>query len=408
MFRRRGELPREFWVVFAGTLVNRAGTFVEPFLILYLTTQRGFSPASAGLVLAVYGAGGLVSQLVGGWLTDRIGRRTTLAGSMCAAGASLLVLGSARTTPALVIGALLVGLFGDMYRPASQALVADVVPPEQRPLAFGLLFWAVNLGFSVAGLMAGFLAERGYWQLFVLDAATCLGFAIVILVGIRHDPPRAVHDDTGEGPAPGFGTALRDRTFMVLVLTWCAQAVAYFQSFLVLPLAMIDSGLSPSDYGIVAAANGIVIVVLQPLVVRLTAHRDPSRTIAVSLAVMALGFWLQTFATALPAFLLCTVVWTLGEIGISGHAPAIVSDLADPAARGRYMGLFGAAFGVAALIAPLLGPRAYEYLGAAWLWAVCALLFLVAAAANLAIRSTVIARRATHSQPAPTPAGGTA
>lgn len=396
MFRRRGELPRTFWVVFVGTLVNRAGTFVEPFLILYLTTQRGFSPAEAGLVLTVYGLGALCSQLIGGWLADRVGRRVTLAGSLVASAASLLLLGSATTTATLMAGALLVGLFGDMYRPASQALVADVVPPEKRPLAFGYLFWAVNLGFSVAGLTAGFLAERGYWQLFVLDAATCVGFAVVILVGIPRDPPRPARDPHAAGPVPGFGTALRDRTFMILMVAWCAQAVAYFQSFLVLPLAVTDAGLSTSAYGLVAAMNGIVIVLLQPVAVRFTAHRDPSRTIAVSLAITALGFWLQSFATTLPAFIACTVVWTLGEIGVSGHAPAIVSDLADPHARGRYMGLFGASFGLAGLIAPLVGPRVYEYLGAATLWTGCAVLFLLAAGANLMIRRTVIARRAEH------------
>jgi MFS family permease len=394
--RRRDELPRTFWVVFVGTLVNRAGTFVEPFLILYLTTQRGFSPAEAGIVLTVYGAGALFSQLVGGWLTDRVGRRATLAGSMLASAASLLLLGAATTRVSLMLGALLVGFFGDMYRPASQALVADVVPPEKRPVAFGYLFWAVNLGFSVAGLAAGYLAERGYWQLFVLDAATCVGFAVVILVGIPHDPPRPGRDPDAEGPAPGFGTALRDRTFMLLILAWCAQAVAYFQSFLVLPLAVTDAGFTTVAYGVVAATNGIVIVLLQPLAVRLTAHRDPSRTIAVSLAVTALGFWLQSFATTLPAFIACTVVWTLGEIGVAGHAPAIVSDLADPHARGRYMGLFGASFGVAGLLAPLVGPRVYEYLGAGALWTGCAVLFLLAAAVNLAIRRTVLARRATH------------
>ena len=404
MFRRRGELPRTFWVVFVGTLVNRAGTFVEPFLILYLTTQRGFSPAEAGLVLTVYGLGALCSQLIGGWLADRVGRRVTLAGSLVASAASLLLLGSATTTATLMAGALLVGLFGDMYRPASQALVADVVPPEKRPLAFGYLFWAVNLGFSVAGLTAGFLAERGYWQLFVLDAATCVGFAVVILVGIPHDPPRPARDPDAVGPVPGFGTALRDRTFMILMVAWCAQAVAYFQSFLVLPLAVTDAGLSTSAYGLVAAMNGIVIVLLQPVAVRFTAHRDPSRTIAVSLAITALGFWLQSFATTLPAFIACTVVWTLGEIGVSGHAPAIVSDLADPHARGRYMGLFGASFGLAGLIAPLVGPRVYEYLGAATLWTGCAVLFLLAAGANLMIRRTVIARRAEHAALSAAPA----
>ncbi len=395
MTQRFRSMPREFRVVFVGTLVNRVGTFVEPFLILYLTTQRGFSPAAAGLVLTGYGIGAMGSQLGGGWLTDHVGRRTTLAGSMFAAAVSLALLGVARATPAIVLAAFLVGLFGDMYRPASQALIADVVPPEKRPYAFALIFWAVNLGFAIAGVTAGFLAEHGYWMLFAIDAATCAAYAVVVLVGIRHDPPRPSHDPD-DGEAPGYRTALRDRTFMILIGCWLLQAIAYFQSFFVLPLAVTDAGLSTSAYGVVAAANGIVIITVQPFVVRWSSRRDPSRMIAASLTLTGIGFWLTTFATTLPAFLACTVVWTLGEIGLSGHGAAIVADLADPAARGRYMGLWGFSFGIATFVAPLVGPPVYQELGAAWLWTMCLVLFLVAAAGNLAIRSTVLRRRAEH------------
>ena len=142
--------------------------------------------------------------------------------------------------------------------------------------------------------------------------------------------------------------------------------------------------------------NGIVIVTVQPFAIRWTTRLDPSRTIAVSLLITGIGFWLNTFARSLPAFIAATVVWTIGEIGVSGHASAIVADLADPAARGRYLGLFGLSFGVADLVAPLVGPRTYENLGAAWLWTGCLVLFVIAALGNLAIRSTVIARRDEH------------
>ena len=391
----RPPLPREFKVVFVGTLVNRAGTFVEPFLILYLTTQRGFTPSGAGLVLAAYGVGALASQVTGGWLADKIGRRTTLALSLMSSAASLVALGMARGTAEIAVAALLVGLFGDMYRPASQALVADVIRPDQRPYAFALIFWAVNLGFSVAAISAGFLAEHGYWLLFAIDAATCAAYAVVVLVGIRRDPPRVIHDPA-DGVAPGFRTALRDRTFLVLLGCWVAQAIAYFQVSLTLPLAVTDAGLPTSAYGVIAAMNGIVIVAVQPFASRWTTRLDPSRTIAASLVITGIGFWLNTFARSLPAFIAATIIWTLGEIGLSGHASAIVADLADPAARGRYLGLFGLSFGVADLVAPLVGPRTYEHLGAAWLWTGCLVLFLLAALGNLAIRSTVIARRAEH------------
>jgi MFS family permease len=177
--------------------------------------------------------------------------------------------------------------------------------------------------------------------------------------------------------------------------------VAYFQSTLVLPLAVTGAGLPPSAYGIVAAANGLVIVVLQPFTARITTRLDPSRTIAVSLAIAGVGFWLTTFATSTWTFVACTLVWTLGEIGVSGHLPSLVSELADPAARGRYLGLFGFAFGLAIFLAPLLGPPLYQSHGAGWVWLACFVLFCSAAAGHLAIRTTVMRRRAQQRAAAP-------
>ena len=392
---RRTPLPREVRVLITGTLVNRAGTFVQPFLVLYLSIERGFSASQAGLVVAAAGFGGMFSQLLGGWCSDHLGRRTTLVAGLTLSAAALTCLGLARGTVAIMVAAALEGLFGDMYRPASQALIADVLPPEQRPYAFALTFWAVNLGFSIAAVSAGFVAEHGYWILFAVDAATSLAYAGVVLVGIRRDPPRTVHD--GDGAAPGFRTALRDVTFMVLIGLTVLQAIAYFQCFLVLPLAVTAAGLGPSTYGIVAATNGIVIVLLQPIAARLTEQFDPSRLLAASLLVCGFGFWLMSFATTALAFILCTLVWTLGEIGTAGLLPAIVSDLAPASARGRYLGLFGTAFGSAAFLAPLIGLPLYESSGAAWVWVMCFALFAIAALGNLALRGSVVRRRAENS-----------
>jgi MFS family permease len=391
---RRTPLPREVRVLITGTLVNRAGTFVQPFLVLYLTIERGFSASQAALVVAAAGFGGMFSQLLGGWCTDHIGRRTTLVAGLTLSAGALTCLGLARGTVAIMVAAALEGLFGDIYRPASQALIADVLPPEQRPYAFALTFWAVNLGFSIAAVSAGFVAGHGYWILFAVDAATSLAYAGVVLVGIRRDPPRAAHDGDG---APGFRTALRDVTFLVLIGLTVLQAIAYFQCFLVLPLAVTAAGLGASTYGIVAATNGIVIVLLQPLAARLTERFDPSRLLAASLLVCGFGFWLMSFATTALAFILCTIVWTLGEIGAAGLLPAIVTDLAPASARGRYLGLFGTAFGSAAFLAPLVGLPLYQAAGATWVWVMCFALFGVAALGNLALRGAVVRRRAENS-----------
>src|SRR5215211_3379359 len=85
-------MPSTAWVLFAGSFVNRLGTFVLPFITLYLTSQRGYTAPQAGLAIAAYGLGGLVAQAVGGLIADRLGRRNTIAISMFAASGLTLAL----------------------------------------------------------------------------------------------------------------------------------------------------------------------------------------------------------------------------------------------------------------------------------------------------------------------------
>src|SRR4030095_1873620 len=84
-------LPPAAWVLFGGTFVNRLGTFVMPFIVLYLTDpDRGFSVSQAGLALAMYGIGGVGAQFLGGWLADRIGRKNAIGVSLLRGSVSTL------------------------------------------------------------------------------------------------------------------------------------------------------------------------------------------------------------------------------------------------------------------------------------------------------------------------------
>lgn len=385
-----GGLPRAFWFQWVGTLVNRLGTFVEPFLVLYLTSARGLSPGQAGVVLAGYGAGALVAPVLGGALADRVGRRATLVGGMLAAAAALLALSAARDPLHIAVAAGAVGLAGDLYRPASAALVADLVDPADRPRAYGLLFWAINLGFSVAAVAGGWLAERGYGLLFVADAATCAGFALLIALGVRGDtrPVRVV----GE-PRVGYGTALRDPLLVALVVLTFGYATLYVQAYVTLPLAVVDAGLSPARYGLVLAVNGVLIVVLQPFAAMWLARFDRIRVLAVATAVVGLGFATTGLAASVPAFAASVALWTLGEIGTAGSAQALVADLAPADARGRYSGLFGLGFGASAVAGPLVGATVYDALGPAALWWGCLALGAALAVGYLVLAGAVARRR---------------
>ncbi len=402
---RFGGLPGTFWVVWAGSLVNRLGTFVEPFLVLYLTHERGMSVAASGGVLTVLGVGGLLSQPVGGALTDRLGRRATLAGGMVAAAGAMLLLGAARGAVLITAAAFVVGLTIDLYRPASQALVADVVPPGERPRAYGLLFWAVNLGWAVATTTAGVLAQHGYTLLFLGDAATSLVFGCLVWRLVT-EPPRAVAP-AQHGAGGGFRAALRDRPFLGFIGLQFLYACVLFQIFVTLPLSMRADGLSTVDYGIAFAVNGIVIVLVQPLVVGWLTRLPRSPTLAVAQLALGLGFGSVAFASTLTSYALTLGLATFGEIGVSAVALALVADLAPPHLRGRYYGLFGLSFGSAAIVAPAVGTSVFAAFGGDTVWAGCALLGIVMFLGQLALSSSVSRRTAgTAGKIHPEPVGG--
>src|SRR5882672_8225496 len=115
--RSAGGLPRPFWVLWTGTLVNRMGQFVVPFLAIYLTQARGFSVLQAGMVAAIYGAGAAIAGPLGGYLADRVGRRFVMVSALALGGASMIGLGFARRIDVLAPATFLVALVSEMYRP---------------------------------------------------------------------------------------------------------------------------------------------------------------------------------------------------------------------------------------------------------------------------------------------------
>src|SRR5260221_13660130 len=98
-------MPRAAWVLFGGTFINRFGTFVLPFLALYLTRQ-GFSIARAGLAVGAYGAGLICGARVGGQLAGWVRRRNTIAVPVFPSAARVLFVSPAPGLSPLVLATL--------------------------------------------------------------------------------------------------------------------------------------------------------------------------------------------------------------------------------------------------------------------------------------------------------------
>jgi MFS family permease len=367
-------LPRPAWVLFFGVFLNKFGAFVIPFLTLYLT-GRGYTLGDAGMAIGAYGAGNLAASLLGGYLADRIGRRKTIVLSMFSGALAMMLLSTACSLPAIIALTALTGLTSEMYRPASSALLADLVPPELRVTAYSAYRMAFNAGWAFGPATAGLLAGRGYFWLFAGDATTSALFGLVAFFALPH----WVRSESNDS---GWGEALRDigrnRQFHRLLLSTIAIALVFFQMFSTFGLHVIHLGFSARVYGLILSMNGALVVCCELPLTTITRRFPARKTMAVGYVLGGLGFGLTAFAHSIPALAACVVILTFGEMVAMPVSVAYVADLAPAHMRGRYMGMYSLVWAMALTIGPAIGLRLFSF-GTSALWLVCGILGLLAA-----------------------------
>lgn len=375
-----GGLPAVFWYLWSGQLINRAGAFAMLFLPLYLSDVRGTSEAVTGVIVGGFGVGGALGSLLGGTLADRWGRRATLLLAHLTGAGLLLALGFTSHLVAIAVFAALFGVVHAMPSPAYVAAIVDTVPQHLRSRAFNLQFWATNLGMAVASFLAGLLAQASYLALFLVDAACTLATALVIAWRVPETLARNARRAAGR--RPGLRVVFTDRIFLVFVGLTLVLAVLNAQTSTTVPLAMRADGLGPSAYGTVVALGGALIVCGQLFVPRLIDGRLKHRVLALSTALLGVGFGALAFADETPVYLAAAVVWTVGAMLAAPPNAEINAELAPPALRARYQAVFFLTFPAAAFIAPALGGASLQYLGD-WHWIISGVLGLLATLGHL-------------------------
>jgi predicted MFS family arabinose efflux permease len=373
-------LPKTFWYLWTGTLINRSGAFIMLYLEIHMVAYYGFSATFAGLVLGLFGAGLAAGSLVGGVLADRWGRRGTLLISHLMQAATALIMGLTFQAGWIAILATLFGFWNGLGRAPFGATMVDVLGPAVRLKGMNLNYWAINLGFSIAAILAGFLSRAPHFTVFALTAAAQLATAALVFRLIPETRPCLVHVQAG--PSGSIATVLKDRVFMIFVLLnmglW-----AVIEACKLLPIAMHQRGLDPADYGLVIAVNGIMIVLGQLFVPRLIRGRKRTHVLAAAGVLVGLGMGAVPFAGTVPLLMLTVVIWTAGEMINAPVNGAYLADLSQPEMRGRYQGMASTSFTLANFISPIFGGILLDHAPAPVLWMVLAALAVVVAAGQL-------------------------
>ena len=378
-------LPIEVWVVSGTTLVNRMGTMVLPFLVLYLTQHLGYDARVAGAVIAVYGIGGLVSSPFSGKLCDRMGALRVMRLSLFLSGGLLLLFPLVRRLELVFALTALWAVVGEAVRPASLSALTGNIAPEQRKAAIALNRLAINLGMSIGPAVGGFLAMFSFPLLFVVDGVSSLLAATVLAVTLWRIGPRlraaeahAAAQHAAHGSVAGV---LRDRKMLAFLFAMLLVGIVFLQHEAALPLFLVrDLGLPTSFYGMLFVVNTLLIVALEVPLNLATGHWSHRRALTTGALLCAAGFGLLSFVTGAWGVVATTLVWTFGEMVYFPVSATYVADVAPPARRGEYMGAYSTAWGLAFTVGPWLGTAVMEQWGPPTLWGGTFLVGVAAAA----------------------------
>ncbi len=320
LFREYLSLPAALHILCAGSFLNKAGSFVIVFMTLYVTEHLKLDATFATRCIGAFGLGSILSSLLGGQLADRFGRRSTMLLALWGGSLLLVVISLVNSGLAFMACVFLFALIVEMYRPASAAMISDVVPPHQRAYAFGLMYIAINLGFALAPPIGGLLADHSFQLLFWGDAVTTTLYGFIILLFIRESHPAltrrspetdSVRDNTIKSGLQEATKEPEDRQVPLLealrqilhdrvFLAWCfvnmLAGFVFMQAFSTLPLHMRALGYSKSDYGSIICVNGILIVLLQLPLTHVLSRFNRINLIMAGEILLGLGFGLTAFA----------------------------------------------------------------------------------------------------------------
>lgn len=362
-------LPAPFWVLAGGTFVNRFATLLIPFIALYMK-RGGYTAEEIAWPLMAYAMGGFGCGFIAGPLADRFGRNRVMAVSLFLEACCVFSMGFAVTLGHITTVAGLAGFVAHAAHPATQALIADIVPDKDRVAAQLAIRVAINAGWALGPAVAGFVVKysESYFWLFTADACTSATFAVLAWFFL----PRG--NALGKAGAP-WGPALRavrkcPQMIAIIGATICASFIFRQMSTTLNLHIMADNRYDEADCGLVQSLNGGLIIFLEIPLTAMTAWITYRAGLAWGFLLLGLGLSLLAFGNSLWLVYLSMTVFTVGEMLCLPRQAAWVQQLSPPDMRGRFSGLVAFAWLGGNLLGSWAGLKMYAY-NPALLWITC-------------------------------------
>ena len=349
-------------------MIRSVGTgAMWPFIALYFSVDLQLPLYITGMIFSVYFAIGIIAQPVSGLLTDFLGRKPTmvLASFIYVAVSSALFVASFLHCSAIIISALFVcfALPSAIEYPAMNAMVSDLSPETGKSHAFSTFRTIFNIGWIIGPLFGVFFFDLGFSLIFLLNVITSIVSLLLILIFI----------DESNSFRRQRGRKINGQRFKLDRLIIIFGSGVFFLSLLAgqfqtsLPIFSAHSILSnPALYGYVYAANGMTVVVSQPVINRLMRRFSDMQSMVLGVIFYIIGYGAVAFTGSLPQLILDMVIITTGENLTAPAENSVISSYSSRDKTGRYMAFKSAMWGTGSMVGPsagLLSLYGFKYSG---------------------------------------------
>jgi MFS family permease len=367
------DFPGTFWTLVGATFIDRlGGALLYPFFALYITQKFGVGMTEVGGLFAIFSVMNFVGRMIGGALTDKLGRRWMLIFGLIGSGLSSLLMGFVDSLALFYMLSGVVGLLAEVGGPAQQAMVADLLPKEKHAEGYGIIRVAFNLAVTIGPAIGGLLAARSYLLLFVADAVASLITAVVVYIALPETKPQASENSSEQSllqTLAGYGDVLRNGTYMAFLGVLLLAIIVYIQMYSTLSVYLRDvHGVPPQGFGYIMSLNAGMVVLFQFWVTRRVSKYAPMLMMALGTAFYGVGFVMYGFVFTFVLFMLAMVFITIGEMIIVPVALALVAQFAPEDMRGRYMAMFGFSWTIPSAVGPLLAGLIMDNYDPNWVW----------------------------------------
>lgn len=385
------EYPNQFWVIVSANFVDRVGgALIFPFFALYITKHFQVGMIEVGLLFALFSISDMIGNMIGGALTDYLGRKRMIIMGLIVSAVTSLGMGLVNQLEWFYVMGAVSGLFATAAGPAHQAMLTDILPEKKRAEGFGIMRVAANLAVAIGPAIGGFIASYSYLILFVADTITSLITAIIVYLVVEETRPEVAETAEKQGFKEtfiGYRKVLEDRKFMVFVVVSTIATIVYTQMYGTLSVFLRDvHGIPESGYGWLMTLNAGMVVLFQFMITRKISDKPPMLILALGSVFYVIGFGLYGFVSIYLLFMVAMAIITIGEMVVIPVAQAYVGDAAPEDMRGRYMGVMGFSWMIPWMIGPLLAGLLMDNGYPNWVWYGSAILASISALGFLWLR----------------------